>query len=559
MRKLIATLCLTVAVLLGSAGEGNALPPCPGSPTSNGFVASKWRGCVGTYNHSNGNTYVGPYHYIKDRLKPYRGTFYYNDGRKYVGQFKYGNINGHGITTYANGDRYVGEYRDGKKHGQGVQYLANGTVHKEGIWENDKFKYGQKVTPNVATKKFPATPPKPEVNQQKRLELARRTQEALQVLGLYSGKLDGILGVRTQHAIQKWQRRSNYPATGNLSESQIIFLEREALATLSNDGVAKNANTISTPVGGSRGDQNTTAHNSIRTIEENAIRCVALNNILPKIFLGDSRAQKNFYSISRQFERVFAHHIKNRLKTKITNKLVSEKKSHALIKLGEEYDRIPESIYLLSVNCNAWIKDIGKHIKNKVKKISDKKTKTIAYLSIPNISNFPQFIDPDRQRNQLMVDSAFSAWTKGGRYTPNSLSFIRRYAAGSISKEEFNAKEERYKIGLSRMIPDVLKFQEYLSKAKLPTKIDDTTTLIMVSANGRVLKYTYQVNEDQTLLKKIDFGDQTKLALKKSLCAEVNGRFSELIELGVRYHYLYQDIKGLRVLDHIVDKLTCSR
>jgi S1-C subfamily serine protease len=85
----------------------------------------------------------------------------------------------------------------------------------------------KKGSPTVTAKKSPPT-----VDQQKRLELARRTQEALQVLGLYSGKLDGIIGVRTRSAIQKWQRRNGYSGTGEITETQLARLEQEAVTHL---------------------------------------------------------------------------------------------------------------------------------------------------------------------------------------------------------------------------------------------------------------------------------------------------------------------------------------
>ena len=49
MKKLTATLCLTLAVLLGSAGEGLALPKCPGRPTDSWETMRNWTDCFGTY------------------------------------------------------------------------------------------------------------------------------------------------------------------------------------------------------------------------------------------------------------------------------------------------------------------------------------------------------------------------------------------------------------------------------------------------------------------------------------------------------------------------------
>jgi len=147
MRNLTVTLCLTIAVLIGSAGAVYALPPCPSDQNQ------YYDNCFSTF-------------------------------------------------TFANGNKYVGELRNDKSHGQGTYTFADGRI-KEGIWKDDKFQYAQKVTPTVTARKSPSPT---------RLELARRTQEALQVLGLYSGKLDGIIGVKTRSGIQRWQKRNGMPA-----------------------------------------------------------------------------------------------------------------------------------------------------------------------------------------------------------------------------------------------------------------------------------------------------------------------------------------------------------
>ena len=62
--------------------------------------------------------------------------------------------------------------------------------------------------------------------------LAKRTQEALQVLDLYSGTIDGILGVKTRLAIRGWQSRNGYPATGVIEDTQIAKLEQSAIQYL---------------------------------------------------------------------------------------------------------------------------------------------------------------------------------------------------------------------------------------------------------------------------------------------------------------------------------------
>ena len=85
MKNLIATICLTIAVLLGSAGESFALPKCDGA-----YISNTWTNCEGT-------------------------------------------------EIFASGKKYVGEWKDSKWHGQGTYTSSNGTVNK-GMWESGKFR-----------------------------------------------------------------------------------------------------------------------------------------------------------------------------------------------------------------------------------------------------------------------------------------------------------------------------------------------------------------------------------------------------------------------------------
>ena len=98
MRKLTAILCLTLAVLLVTATEGLALPPCPEDQ------GERYHNCYGTY--------VG------------------DDGKKYVGEFK-----------------------NDLSHGYGVEYAADGTAESQGYWENDELVRSTKqvVKKQVAT------------------------------------------------------------------------------------------------------------------------------------------------------------------------------------------------------------------------------------------------------------------------------------------------------------------------------------------------------------------------------------------------------------------------
>ena len=79
MRTLTAFLCLTFAVLLFSAGEGFALPPCP-EDQNQGF-----HNCFGTYTWSGGHKYVGEW---RDNRKHGQGTYIFADGSIHVGEIR---------------------------------------------------------------------------------------------------------------------------------------------------------------------------------------------------------------------------------------------------------------------------------------------------------------------------------------------------------------------------------------------------------------------------------------------------------------------------------------
>ena len=105
MRKLIATICLTLVVLLFSPTEGWSLPPCPDDPSK------YYDNCFGTFSDSES---------------------------KYVGEWKDDHAYGQGTLTFVTGDKYVGEFRDGKFHGQGTYTFEDGSV-EEGMWENGEL------------------------------------------------------------------------------------------------------------------------------------------------------------------------------------------------------------------------------------------------------------------------------------------------------------------------------------------------------------------------------------------------------------------------------------
>ena len=136
MWHLTLSILVTLAVLLGSAGESFALPECPGSPTKSTKVWTSWNNCEGTATDAKGDKYVGEW---KDGKRHGQGTDTYAGGGKYVGEYKDGNRHGQGTYAQGNGEKYVGELKDGKPHGQGTVTFVDGRV-QQGIWENGKLK-----------------------------------------------------------------------------------------------------------------------------------------------------------------------------------------------------------------------------------------------------------------------------------------------------------------------------------------------------------------------------------------------------------------------------------
>ena len=138
MRNLTATLCLTIALLVGSTGSSFALPECEGSPLviTNVAETAEWDNCEGavTFGPSSkwaGAKYIGEYRNGKPNGQ---GTYTYASGSKYVGEFRNGTSHGQGTYTWnadnlfnrSHDGKYVGEYRNGKPNGQGTYTYATG-------------------------------------------------------------------------------------------------------------------------------------------------------------------------------------------------------------------------------------------------------------------------------------------------------------------------------------------------------------------------------------------------------------------------------------------------
>ena len=105
---------------------GKTPPACMEGDCENGY---------GTYEHENGDKYVGEW---KNNKHHGLGTYTWINGNKYVGEWKNGVEDGQGTVTLAKGGKYVGEHKDGVAHGQGTFTYGDGRIEK-GIWKNDRL------------------------------------------------------------------------------------------------------------------------------------------------------------------------------------------------------------------------------------------------------------------------------------------------------------------------------------------------------------------------------------------------------------------------------------
>ena len=164
MRKLSATLLLTIAVLLESEVRGSDLPAC--KDTIYEAETKTWDRCIGAWKYNSPNSestaeYKGEWQngkrtgygililkISKFRLEKYEGefkdgkrtghgTYSFANGDKYIGNFINGKKIGKGEYTFANGDRYIGEFQGDKMHGEGVYIYATGRVYSGLFKEGD--------------------------------------------------------------------------------------------------------------------------------------------------------------------------------------------------------------------------------------------------------------------------------------------------------------------------------------------------------------------------------------------------------------------------------------
>ena len=90
------------------------LPPCPGSPQTDGFLKN-WNNCWGTYIST-----------VDQALGNKQKNAFMPSGSKYEGEWQNNMPNGQGTATWANGGKYVGEFKDDTQNGQGTYTSADG-------------------------------------------------------------------------------------------------------------------------------------------------------------------------------------------------------------------------------------------------------------------------------------------------------------------------------------------------------------------------------------------------------------------------------------------------
>ena len=128
MRKLTATLCLTLALFLGSEVRGSDLPVCV-SPTDNRDIKSNWTNCIGTYILSNRTM------------------------NKYVGEFKNGQQNQYCSTEWF---KISGRWKSGWKYGEHIYLFPDGEEFKIEYDENGyQIPYRRKPNLNIENPQNP--------------------------------------------------------------------------------------------------------------------------------------------------------------------------------------------------------------------------------------------------------------------------------------------------------------------------------------------------------------------------------------------------------------------
>jgi len=152
---------------------------------------------------------------------------------------------------------------------------------------------------------------------------------------------------------------------------------------------------------------------------ENAIKCAAVYMIASALTENNKKAAKSFAGIQMYFQWVYGAIERRRIGRPITNGMISRAKSSYQVQLGKQYDRNPNQVYTLEMQCNAWRALIASEL-SKIDSASSQKFVERAFRNVPGMPSAPSRSDPRWSRSKALVDASFKKWTEMGRITPQS-------------------------------------------------------------------------------------------------------------------------------------------
>jgi len=154
------------------------------------------------------------------------------------------------------------------------------------------------------------------------------------------------------------------------------------------------------------------------SVASNAVRCSSLYLIATSAFGADKATAKSLMAVQRLFDGIYSGNAGKQTQKKITNGMISKRKSDSTLKLGSEYDRNPETIYLLEMNCSLWRQKIVEALQTAKRRGVDPHS---IFLTMTDIPTSASSSNSRWSRSKVFVDLAFSAWTKKGRRTPHQM------------------------------------------------------------------------------------------------------------------------------------------
>jgi hypothetical protein len=403
MKRLTATLCLTIAVLLGSAVQGSDLPECWGSPKEVLSLPSvpEWHNCQGTILvsvHQNGR---------RD---------------KYVGEWKNGEMHGTGAFTYGDGDKYVGDLRNGKKHGKGTYTFANGNKYV-GEWQNDA-RSGQGTFTAGALSGVEGNKYVGEWKDDK-------TNGHGTYYYLANNEFKGSTYVGEWKNSKKHGSGTFTYADGRVKKGIWINDKFQPALNIDKSLISKKLLRPSTVTPGK------TQYHTDQA--EDAVSCAALYGILS--FLTDNNENATTVSVTLQqvFANIFAKNLSEIEDRRITIGNFLYRKSKLAEKIGKKYDENPEEIYSLEMRCNIWRIKIIPYLMS-LNEVEDQEVIRSTFLALPQMPDDIPLDDPRWETSKKLVDMSIVAWTKFGRMTNRKAKeTIKNSALDALKSESSDA------------------------------------------------------------------------------------------------------------------------